>query len=74
MVFRLDVSQYYLYNLESRQNKKAEVEKGKVGSKSLSGAISKFAKPATSLLSVPIGPLRAVKIRPTSNLINPKRI
>ena len=33
----------------------------KVGSKSLISAISKFAKPATPLLSVPTGPLRAVK-------------
>jgi hypothetical protein len=36
--------------------------------------LSKFAKPATPLLSVPTGPLRAVKIRPTSKLISPKRI
>ena len=51
----------------------SNVEVSKVGSKSLIGTKSQFGKPATPVLSVPTGPLRAVKIRPTSNLISPKK-
>ena len=39
-----------------------------------SETVLKFAKMATPLFSVPTGPLRAVKIRPMSKLISPKRI